>query len=343
MQATRRVKPTIRSLARQAGVSTATVSLALRNAPRISAETREKIQRLAVAAGYTSNPAVSRILSKYRSDSPYFGTLAFVQTSSNPLDRELESVGTWLKSASKRALELGYQLDTFALENDITPQRLAAILEARGIHALLLAGPFSRNTIPRELAVLWKNTACVVLGEHTVSPPLSCVMNDQFATARQAMEEILRRGYQRPALCLHPDLDGVLEGRFRAGYLLGSEQFSSRIPVFDFNPTAEQKFVHWIRRWKPDAILTLHPEIMKWCRIAGLNSVGLAHLDLTSELTRWAGMQQDNEHVGSAAVELLIGQLHFNMRGVPAFQQSLQLGSRWKNGPSLPSIATGTG
>lgn len=331
------MKPTIRSLARQAGVSTATVSLALRNVQRISASTRKKIQHLARDEGYTSNPAVSRVLSRYRNGSPYLGTLAFVHTSANPADHRLESVGTWLDSATKRALELGYKLDSFALgENDITPRRLAGILVARGIHGLLLAGPFLRNTIPGEFSVLWKNAACVVLGERTASPALSCVMNDQFATARQAIGEILARGYKRPGLCIHPDLDAVLEGRFRAGYLLGCERLSSRIPVFDFTSSAERQFVQWVRKFRLDAILTIHPEIMQWCRSAGFSSIGLAHLDKNSNLARWAGMHQDNEHVGSAAAELLIGQLQFNTRGVPAFQQCLQLGSRWKNGPSLP-------
>lgn len=331
------MKPSIRSLARLAGVSTATVSLALRNVPRISVSMREKIQRLAREQGYTSNPVVSRVLSRYRSGSPHLGTLAFVHTSANPGDHELESVRTWLRFATKRAMELGYQVDTFALgKNDITPGRLAGILEARGIQGLLLAGPFRHNTIPREFSALWKNAACVVLGERPLSPALSCVLNDQFATARQAMEEILARGYARPGLCLHPDLDGVLEGRFRAGYLLGREPLPARIPVFDFTPAAERSFVEWVRQWNPDAILTLHPEILFWCRSAGFSSIGLAHLDISSPHGRWAGMQQDNEHVGSAAVELLIGQLHFHTQGVPAFQQCLQLGSRWRNGPSLP-------
>lgn len=46
-------------------------------------------------------------------------------------------------------------------------------------------------------------------------------------------------------------------------------------------------------------------------------------------------MEQDNAHVGSAAAELLLGQLHFNIHGVPPFQQCLQLGSNWVDGTTL--------
>lgn len=54
--------PTIRTLAKLAGVSSATVSLALRNHPRIRPQVRERIQKIAAEAGYRLNAIVSHLI-----------------------------------------------------------------------------------------------------------------------------------------------------------------------------------------------------------------------------------------------------------------------------------------
>lgn len=57
---------TLKMLAKECGVSVATVSKALNGAPDISAETASRIQRAAVAMGYTPNSA-ARALKTSRS------------------------------------------------------------------------------------------------------------------------------------------------------------------------------------------------------------------------------------------------------------------------------------
>ena len=49
----------MREVARRARVSTSTVSLALRNSPRVAAETRSRVQQLAAQAGYKIHPLVA--------------------------------------------------------------------------------------------------------------------------------------------------------------------------------------------------------------------------------------------------------------------------------------------
>jgi transcriptional regulator with XRE-family HTH domain len=59
------MKPTSRDLAAQLGVSQSTVSRALRNDPRVSLKTRQRVADLAMRSGYTPN-AVARSLSTRR-------------------------------------------------------------------------------------------------------------------------------------------------------------------------------------------------------------------------------------------------------------------------------------
>lgn len=337
---------TVRSLANLVGVSPATVSLALRNSNRISPLMREKIHKLAADSGYTMNPVISKLLSQFRSKrgAAVLGTIGILYTSHESRDLRLATVRGWIKSARLRAAELGYAVDEFILhEKGMTLPRLAGILETRAIKGLLLIGPFQNNRIPAELKIVWQQTACVVVGERPAAPPLSCVLNNQFATAFEATKKLLSLGYKKPALCIHPDLDKVVEHRFLGGFLAAVSGLpkSNQIPVFDFFVGAAPQFEVWVRHWSPDAILTLHSEVKDWLSCMKSTrqvKVALAHLDCTAELKGWAGMHQDNEHIGAAAVEMLLGQLYFNILGIPPFQQCMFLGGDWLEGKTAPAF-----
>jgi len=334
---------TIRSLAAEAGVSAATVSLALRDHPRISPAVRQRIRDLAAAAGYRTNPAVSRLLSHIRAGSgvAFQGTLGVLHTSSRPGDMSAPSVREWVGAASTRAAELGYKVDTFTLhEANMNPKRLLRILDTRGIAGLLVTGPFGGNRLPRELDAVWQRSSTIVLGERPVDPPLSCALNNQFLTVATSMRHVTALGYRRPGLCVHPYVDGVTEHRFLGGYLAAQSRLPAgdRLPVFAYGSDARRAFVNWFRKHRPDVVLTLHAEIKDWLEQEGVRvprDVGLLHLDRTNALDGWAGMHQDNEHLGAAAVEMLLSQMYFNVRGTPPFQNCLFLGGRWIAGATL--------
>jgi LacI family transcriptional regulator len=140
-------------------------------------------------------------------------------------------------------------------------------------------------------------------------------------------------------------LDAVVENRFSAGFLVSQRQLPAdrRIPEHPYQGRGEKEFVAWVRRHHPDVILTLHPEIKIWLDRIGMpcpQSVGLVHLDRTEELTGWSGMKQDHEHLGAAAVEMLINHLYHNEVGIPPFQRCLFLGSRWVEGRTTLRMAS---
>ena len=51
-------RPTLQDIAKRAGVGKATVSLALRNDPKISAATRERVRAIAEELKYRPDPAL---------------------------------------------------------------------------------------------------------------------------------------------------------------------------------------------------------------------------------------------------------------------------------------------
>lgn len=336
---------TIRELARKAGVSTATVSLALRNHPRISETTTQQIHALADREGYKPDPVVSELTARVRAARTvkYQSTLSAVLTSTCPAYNELETVRDWLNSCQVRAHQLGYHFDCFSfVEKNLTAERVRTILESRGIRGTILVGPFLDNQIPRKLAPIYENFTTIVVGERPVDPPLPYVCNNQYSTAFQAVAKVAELDYRRPALSLQKTTEALLEHRFTGGYLAGMRMhYPEDTPrIFDFQYDARESFANWMETQAPDVILTLEPEIRNWAKQIG-KTPGFVHLDLKPSLRDWAGMHQNNDQVGYAAIDMLVGLLHGNETGVPPIQKAHTVNSRWMNGETLHTTQQG--
>ena len=122
---------TVRDIAKEVGVSHTTVSLALRNNPRISDKLREKIQNKAKEMGYSPDPMLSA-LSNYRlnnQEHPVQAALAWINPWNPPEKlRSFKVFDLYWKGASQTAGNLGYRLEEFILKDISTvryePERL---------------------------------------------------------------------------------------------------------------------------------------------------------------------------------------------------------------------------
>jgi LacI family transcriptional regulator len=335
--------PTMHEIAERAGVGKATVSLALRDDPRLRPETRRRIQRLANKMGYRTNATVANLMAQLRaSRTPkYQATLGLLNVSHDP--RILSGLCTfreWVKGCNERAAQLGYGLDPFWLhEPGTSPSRLAKILESRNIRGLVVAALLDRGGLPEEFEVIWRRFACIVVGVHPAAPPLNFSSNDQYLTALHAIQRLWSRGYRRMGLVISPEVDAMVERRFSAGFWAGIDAIDGRerIPVFPYHMGREASFRAWFSQHRPDAILCLHHEVKKWVLDMGVKvpeEVGLAHLDRHDELSDWSGMHQNNTLIGAAAIDMLVGQLHRNEVGLPEFPKASFIQSAWIDGPT---------
>ena len=332
----------MQDIATQAGVGKATVSLALRDDPRIRPETRRKIKEVADRLGYRSNPTVANLMAQLRaSREPKFqATLAFLNASPN--DKELKSQSTfqsWLRGARERAYTLGYEIDYFWLhEPDITPERRLKILQSRTIRGMILAAVFDDSSIDPEDEILFNNFASVATGRKLVDPSPHYACNDHYDTAIKATAQIYKKGYSRPGLVISEKLDRAVEFRFSAGYTSAQKvpEAKTILPVLYL--TDEAAFGNWFKKAQPDAIITDNVILREWIKkLPGGEKVGFVHLDWDPELIGWAGTNQNNDKVGSAAVDMIVGQIHRNESGLPAFPKALLVRSTWVEGESLPS------
>jgi LacI family transcriptional regulator len=132
--------------------------------------------------------------------------------------------------------------------------------------------------------------------------------------------------------------------RFSAGYLYGQLQMPAKLRLAphmmnELNPVEdERQFFAWLKRARPDAILTDIPAIPKLLAKAGCRvpqDIGLATLSVLDGSAS-AGIYQNSEEIGGAAVQLLISLIHHNQRGIPEIPREVLIPGRWVDGSSLP-------
>ncbi len=331
---------TQRDLARLAGVSAMTVSLALRGHPSIPAATRDRIRALADQHAYRPDPALAA-LNAYRAQArprQFQGTLAWL-TSFPSADgwRDMIHLDAYFEGAETRAGELGYRLENFWLsEPGLTAKRAARILLTRGVQGLIAAPlPAGQST----LALDWSPFSAVALGYSLRRPQLHVVMNHQSRNMKQTVHQLRALGCQRIGLALPSANNARVDQNYLSGYLIAQRECGGAPlePLLADVFTAPV-FRAWLRRQRPDA-LVISPawveKVSAWLEAEGLHvprDVSLAAASIPDGASRLSGIAENPRLIGAMAVDALIGMIHRHERGVPAHPWSLLTEGRWQAG-----------
>lgn len=337
-------KATLQDVATRTGVHRTTVSLALRDHPRIPAATRERVKAVAAKLGYRINPLVSALMQSRRSGRAVkHVTLAYVTNYPTRLgwrpphhDRP-----DYFPGAVARARDFGYKLEPFWLaEPRMTPARFCDILSARGINGLII-GRLPPGQHAMELA--WSRFSCVALGLTLRAPLLHHVTENHFDAAWQGMRRCRERGYRRVGFVFSEANDSPPVGdRWLGAFLSQQQQFpaADRLALCPAVPADEKSFRVWFERVRPDALLTSHARpVMAWLERMGRRvprDVGLIDLAGDHPELQCAGVYYDPAKLGALAVEMLAGLMHRNETGVPDDQHEILLTGEWRDGRTLP-------
>jgi DNA-binding LacI/PurR family transcriptional regulator len=334
-------------VAKKAGVSINAVSLALRHDPQISGPTANRILRIASDLGYQKNPTVAHLMSELRRGrQPRFkATLALLNAN---LDRDAfrkhPTIPCYVDGCTRRARQMGYAVDEFWLHDpDWKPGALDRILATRNIRGAIVIGRMQDNRLPPKFLSIWQKLPCVVTGVRTREPTLSFACVDHHALALQAFEHAIQLGYRRPALVLDAVIDELVEGRFTAGFLAAQRQLPKRQHTAPFLHIEEARsdlsvFRSWMDKQKPDVILTLYNVVRRWVDTLGLKvpqDIGMIQLEWRKQRPDWAGMDQRNDLVGEAAVDMIISMIHSGERGIPTNPRATLIGSTWVEGATV--------
>jgi DNA-binding LacI/PurR family transcriptional regulator len=335
--------PSLRTIASQAEVSVAAVSMALRNHPRIPAATRARIQRLALDLGWRPNPLLAEAMSAIRAGQPVADRVTVAWITAHPRRDAWRRVSFFRRSfegAAARADAAGYRLDHFWLgDADGHASRLSDILVARGIVGVLV-GPLPK---PAALELDWRQFSAAAIAYSLTSPRLHRAADNHVASARLAVRSLLRAGRRRIGLALHRAYDRRVNGLWTAGYLIEALDEGLKAPGFLHRPVEldEIAFVQWVRREKLDAVIGTDLRLAAWLRRAGCRvpeDVAYADLDVEAADGGVAGVFQDAEGIGAAALDLVAAQLLRHERGLPDKPKAVLMDSRWVNGATAPAL-----
>lgn len=334
----------LRDIGKILGVSHVTVSLALRNNPRISKAVREKIQQVALDLGYKPDPMLAA-LAQYRRGkavAPISAAIAWINAwkPSKKLRSYKEFDAYWV-GASKAAAKFGYRLEEFQLGEGYTPERLHQILTARGINGILLP---PQRPHPNWGNFPWENYSVVRFGRSLKHPETHVVTSDQVANTMLAFQKIRERGYQRIGFVTHEIASFERGHLFEAGYLMAQRTVpeKQRLPICVIeegpNTGRVEAVLAWHNKHKPDAIFTDTgdmPDILQRAGIRVPQDMALAVTTLLDS-TVDAGIDQRPEEIGRVGFLMLNSLINDGARGIPPiFRQNLVEGA-WVDGSMLP-------
>lgn len=340
----------MKDLARAAGCSVMTVSLALRGSPRVSAAKRRQIGDLARRLGYRPHPMVSALIVRRRKpDQTGLDTLAVLTKFAAPVAKagRLSPFHSDLWAGlDERARELGFRLEEFHARGPATPsgQELTRRLEARGIRGIVL---FPSGEQERAYPALdWRRFSIVAAGFHAQGVPVHRAASGHARAMEIALAELERRGYRRPGLAMTRQLDPHIRYAMSGRFLVWQQQepASRRVPLLPDSTRAG--FEKWMRRHRPDIVLSLTSEALSRLLRMGVSvPQETAFLHLASPVEPGvAGIDLHTRLLGRTTIDMLARELYLNRQGIPDIPEIVLISGTWKEGATLrpaPSAAPG--
>jgi LacI family transcriptional regulator len=334
----------LRDIAKALGVSHVTVSMALRDNPRVSEATRKNVKELAEKLGYRPDPMLVA-LSKYRQSKhnpTIHAAIAWVNAW-EPAEqlRRYKEFDLYWQGASHAAEKHGYRLEEFRLDQRCNPTRLHEILSARGIRGILLP-PHKQQ--PDWKAFPWGNYSVVRLGRSLQTPACHIVTADQAANTMLAFNEMTKRGYRRIGLVIN-ELDSLRSGHmFEAGFLQAQRTVdeTQRIPIcaidYSIDRHAPEKLAAWIRGHQVDVILTENAKILALLEKGGISVPKDVSVAVTTvhDTPIPAGIDQHPWEIGRVGFLTLNSLIIDGTFGVPEIFRQILVSGTWVDGDTMP-------
>jgi LacI family transcriptional regulator len=335
------LRPTLQDVARAAGVGKTTVSLALRNNPKIPDATRKRVQTAAQQLGYRPDPALARIAAyRWRTRETDSGTTIAYIAMKHPWSGG-ESHSAARRGAAEQADALGYRFETFRYEDYNSPENLGRVLYNRGIPGVLVGQVFVPNFAER---FPWEQFAAVGCNIGYHRPPVHLVMPDLAHAVHRAWTEALRVGARRIGVALLAEPQAVdrfekLSALYFCQRHPGAEGVESDVRSFPLRAIAE--FSRWLDTFRPEVVLGFNNSVYWWLREAGRRvpeNVRFVSLDTDHiEEPHIAGLSHNYTLLGRTAMDFLDVQIRQNHVGPPAHPIILEVESAWCDGVTLGS------
>jgi len=339
--------PTIKDVARVAGVHFTTVSMALRGHPSIPPATRDRIVAAAGRIGYQRDSVFSALSNRRsRTETRNFAPgIAYVVNRSPENGYFRRSHYRMLvEGARKQAEALGYRFEMLVVDKGYHDSAsLYEHLKKQGFTGLII-GAFEPGRAVIELE--WSEFSVVKIDSRHMHPPVTFISTDQLNGVRLVVKKMRALGYSRIGLAVGIEDEEGTDDMHLSGFLLEQNELppSQTIPPLFFprGAVAEDAIPlvrSWIKENGIDAVVCNWTNTRTMVTAAGFRcpeDVACACLCLGRRNPALAGLVANMDLVGQRGAALLATLMRSERRGIPTSATTTYVQGNWYDGTSAP-------
>ncbi len=350
----------LKDIADKAEVSKNTVSLALRDSPKIAPATKSKIQKIAKELGYQPNPRVNEAMGYMRSNratalSETIGVLlGWGDKSKSELAAVNQHLDLTFRSIDEHAKLLGFSTDYIQLdERNLKPKRLLEIIKSRGIRALIVPQMENRkSTLHLDLSQM----AIAQIGRTVWTPQIDTIACNETDVTILATKMLWRKGYRRIGYYFSKWTMHQSKNRLQMGVLFCQKTlFGLESVILGINDLLQtpadvlnyelvrKDFIPWFKKHKPEVVVGIIPIIRRIIEEdLGLRvpeDVGLVQFDYVPKPNLiMAGVSHQKNQQAKHAVEFVASKLYHNQIGLSESPIELNVECKWVDGPTIREV-----
>jgi len=346
-------RPSIKDVAKEAGVHYSTVSLALRGHSRIPEATRKRICEVAKRLGYERSEVARSLVSFRKGVNVEVKAAPAMVCITNQVSRARLAERPYLREffdgAKERAEAMGYGFEEVFLKDDVGEREaFAAWLDERRVCGVLLVAvekPFDEELLD------WSRYAVVKIDSRLTRPWATVVANDQQHAVRLAYRKLRELGYRRIGVAVGLVDHESTHGLYAGGYMLeqhldGESEF---VPVLYLEKNSSEEghsrqLVEWIGEHRVDAVLCTWsntPELLAMSGVRVPEDVAFANLCLNEADPERAGVIQNHRRVGQKSAETLARYMKTSEGESRERPSLIYIEGTWQDGASAPLLGGG--
>lgn len=332
---------TLHDIAKRAGVSVATVSLALRGRGEVSRKRADEIRTLAREMGYRPNPMLAALASKrFSSAKTQQGTpLAIFEFPQIP-GQAPQQVNLYRQALVEEARRLGYAPNHHPIAVDTPAAALHRQLYSRAVQGIVLNGSVDMEGFGAQFD--WTPFSVVQCARYWAEYPFHTVRSNIFQSVKLVFTKLRERGYKRIGFAIgrHDVLLEDDEDRHGAAIALETAHLpkKDRLPPYLHAFDDRNAFIAWFRANKPDVVVGFNAVQYWFLRDEGVSipgDVGFAVLHGGSESEQIAGLSQNTDEIARHSIQQLDLLIRNHERGTTPNPIHILLPSTWCDGKSL--------
>jgi LacI family transcriptional regulator len=333
-------RPSCKTIAQEAGVSRMTVSMALRGHPRVAAETRERIKKIAARQGYTPDPNLIQLMGylRRRDISKEEPVIALLNGQRRPI-RELNPEARRVRrGAVERAEELGFKTEDFWLhEPNMRVERMVQILQTRGIRGIVVLPVESLGDVfmlpQEEFMGVATCSVAAKLGFNQVHPHF-------YQSMHLGISNLAEKGFKRIGFCV-TEAEDERSNHLYECYLTWYQQgipAEDRIPALHQKQITEKSLLDWVEAYNPDVVFSTNARHYEWLKAGGHeipDDISFALLGSAEEnLDGIARVHMRYRKIGATAIDILKAKLANEPLGPTDNPAVTLIRGKWMDGAS---------